>query len=416
MNRARWGHTFLVRLALIAAIVAAMHHSDTTIAGLPERYGELASHLPGIEHAIGRSYSDDYGSPLTAFVFRFRDATSASHALDALDPGFDRPSWDEHRITIDGLGPQTRAYHRVIEGYPSTEILTHHDVSVYVVSLEPVVPDLDTVSLATDVITSMVGTAAGEGLGAYKQDGSSMGGLWDASDVQFYPKLPGASEGGSEPPGASEGDGNPSEGSVDGSDRPEASSEGDPTRMEGFQRGVGRIYGGDPALLDVPGPLPEGFYMLMAGVSEFDTPDHAQAAAVASYESGVRFIIGDSDVNVTPVDLGALGVYAQAAVVFDALDGVTMEVSVVVVQDGPYVYATFTVARGPEADTVARSAAVIEAMLAADAGTGNETFDPAGGSTGGLWDKLPSAGDPVLQGLEPTMDQGVSPGAPSEGD
>lgn len=37
-------------------------------------------------------------------------------------------------------------------------------------------------------------------------------------------------------------------------------------------------------------------------------------------------------------------------------------------------------------------------------GTGHGTFRQDGTSTGGLWDKFPAAGDPVLPGLKPVND------------
>ena len=37
------------------------------------------------------------------------------------------------------------------------------------------------------------------------------------------------------------------------------------------------------------------------------------------------------------------------------------------------------------------------------------TADAAGGSTGGLWDKLPMADDDVLQGIAPESDEPLYP-------
>ena len=53
--------------------------------------------------------------------------------------------------------------------------------------------------------------------------------------------------------------------------------------------------------------------------------------------------------------------------------------------------------------------AVAEAVLGRDAGTGAMTLDADGASTGGLFDRLPTEGDPVLAGTSPVSDMVLFP-------
>lgn len=48
--------------------------------------------------------------------------------------------------------------------------------------------------------------------------------------------------------------------------------------------------------------------------------------------------------------------------------------------------------------------AFTQALIAKPAGTGQVTFRQDGTSTGGLWDKFPAVGDPVLPELKPVND------------
>jgi hypothetical protein len=94
----------------------------------------------------------------------------------------------------------------------------------------------------------------------------------------------------------------------------------------------------------------------------------------------------------------------------------TTGVAALVVQADRYLYAvvvtaietepgTLDDATGTETATLDMATAVVEAMIDAEAGGNEVAFDDAGGSTGGLWDKLPTAGDPVLHGMIPVFDE-----------
>jgi hypothetical protein len=300
-------------------------------------------------------------------------------------------------ITIEGLGSQTRAYHNVIEGTSSAALILSQDATyVYIVDGYTYGEGADAVTPATEAMRAMIAAAAGEGLDVFREDGTSTGGAWD--------KLPPGD--GVSPPGFTTG--------YDEQFYPEPqddTSDGgvDFAQFEGARRAVARSYIGDTSMLASPEAAPVSTYYLAALVAEFGTPEHAAAALDPLYAQASESFVADSGITLEPVELDELGDLSRAATGTVEEDGVTLELSIILVQADAYLYLVVALGVGSGAGTLDASAAVIEAMMAAEAGSGDGTFDGAGGSTGGLWDKLPAAGDPALQGLTPESDEQVYP-------
>jgi hypothetical protein len=162
--------------------------------------------------------------------------------------------------------------------------------------------------------------------------------------------------------------------------------------------------------MESPETAPATTYYLTVLVAEFDAADQAEAAVEPLHQQARESVSADGSLVMEDVDPGDLGEVAQAATGTAEEEGVFYEVSVVTVQDGPYLYITIALGIG-EAGTLETTAAVIAAMLAAETGSEDGTFDAAGGSTGGLWEKFPVAGDAVLQGMMPESDQQLYPAA-----
>jgi hypothetical protein len=333
-------------------------------------------------------------SQVIAFVFRFDSDGNAHAAWETLDTTYERA---EDRIEVAALGTATRAYSRAFSPYETwTEVLTQEGPYVYVVAVLSTSPDLDTVTLATDLIRTMLANQAGDGLGEFRTDGTSRGGLWDTlpSDDEL-------------PPGFV----------VDTDDQPyplraaEDAGMMDFGQVAGTQRAVWRAYSG------IVGPSnPVRGWELYASVVEFDTPDHA-AGALTPVGTAFRAQYAVPWVTLSRVAPARLGDQAAAAVgTSDETTGMTTGVAALVVQADRYLYAvvvtaietepgTLDDATGTETATLDMATAVVEAMIDAEAGGNEVAFDDAGGSTGGLWDKLPTAGDPVLHGMIPVFDE-----------
>ncbi|HYI25403.1 MAG TPA: hypothetical protein VD767_08350 [Thermomicrobiales bacterium] len=139
-------------------------------------------------------------------------------------------------------------------------------------------------------------------------------------------------------------------------------------------------------------------------IAEFDSDEHAEAAFAIAEASLVDEIESSGlAFEETDLDVSADASRAWAG----TLDEDTVQ-ALVITRDGNLMIsvATFTsdvdVARELAAD-------LAQATIDADAGDSDAQFDDFGGSTGGLWDKLPSAGDDVLQGMEPAYDETLYP-------
>jgi hypothetical protein len=155
------------------------------------RFGEAADTLAGVQQVVSRSYlvsnNQVIASQVIAFVFRFDSDGNAHAAWETLDTTYERA---EDRIEVAALGTATRAYSRAFSPYETwTEVLTQEGPYVYVVAVLSTSPDLDTVTLATDLIRTMLANQAGDGLGEFRTDGTSRGGLWDTlpSDDELPP-------------------------------------------------------------------------------------------------------------------------------------------------------------------------------------------------------------------------------------
>jgi hypothetical protein len=382
---------------LTLVIIAVLHGGGTALAGATIGvYGNLAPELAGIEQAVGRNYYNDRSHWLGALVLQFDSEEHAAAALETLDPGNSASAslYADMVITIDGFGPETRAYHNKREGSSSVDILAQDATYLYIVQGTAFEAGADSVTPATAALRAMIAAEAGEGVGDFRDDGTSTGGAWDklppgdgdsppgfttGYDEQFYPESEGTGEGGI-----------------------------DFSQYEGAQRAVARTYIGDASVLASPAAAPAAMYTLAALVAEFDTPDHAAAAVDALHELATESVSANSGLTVEPTDPGDVGELAMAATGAVEEDGATYDVAVITVQDGAYVYVAIALGGG-EAATLETGVAVIEAMSAADAGADAGSFDEAGGSTGGLWDKLPQAGDEVLQGLAPESDAPLYP-------
>lgn len=420
-------------LALLLAAAAMVGHAPRAAADFPFAY------LDGLEQAVTRSYADDDGGEgyisleLSASIARFTTDAYAEvayddvvwqyangYASDALDA---TPEASE----IAGLGDATAAFTSIthftilLEWYLDTTVLVTRDAAeisivtaTFQVEQAPEMPRSG--DLARTMMTSMLATEAGAAEGVENADGTFSGGLWEklppadhealrdygitsSWDHQDFPEIP-----------------DPDEATpVDEED------EGlDFTTLDGAVRAVARDYSGDIGTSLTPESGETSIPYVAVLVAEFERDDQAAAALGTIQEEALASVAGDADIPMEEVVAPELGDDVRARVGSVEEEGVRYEVALLVIQDGPYIYLVSAVGVGRgtgsgEAGTLELTTALAGAIVAADAGTGDGTFDDAGGSTGGLWDKLPAAGAPVLQGLTSDTDYVVYP-EPAEGD
>jgi hypothetical protein len=357
--------------------------------------------LTGIELAVGRHYSSGAATELGAYAFRFDSEANAQAGLEAMDTNYIEADSSRagNAIEIGEFGLETRAYASESELFGSSaSILVVDGRYVYIAAVLTYETGFDMVGLSTAMIQSMMATEAGEGPGEFDPEGASTGGLWNKlptgdsqmpvdlwviHDEQFYP--------------------------ADTSDDPF-----DFAAYEGAQRAIARLYAGDAEALSTPETAPPGTYIINVLVAEFDTAEHAAASFETVYKytaenTVAEFSTDDFPLTTEEVDPGDLGDQAKATLASGEDEGLSVELPILVVQDGRYLYVIFAIAVGENAGSLETAGAVIEAMVDAPAGSGDEAFDAAGSSTGGLWDKLPAAGNEALGELEPEEDSVLYP-------
>lgn len=193
-----------------------------------------------------------------------------------------------------------------------------------------------------------------------------------------------------------------------------------PADLPGLQQAVARSYAGDMAALfatqeaaataaATPDYTSWGVATLNAVVLQFDSEANAASAFTTVVEKMT------SPASTGGIDLGEVeveGFTGPAKAYTASIDqgpGLSLHQAVVLTQDGPYIYQTIAVGLSSPEDALATATDVAKATIANPASEGEGTFVDDGTSTGGLWDKFPVAGDPVLAGVIPEIDTRIYP-------
>lgn len=200
---------------------------------------------------------------------------------------------------------------------------------------------------------------------------------------------------------------------------PEASPAFSPADLPGFQQGYARAYSSDLSALSATPVAAEatpdyasfGVVTLSVVILAFDSEDNA----AGSFEPVVQQVTspastGGIELKELTVE-GLAGPTVAYSAAIDQGPGLTLHEVVLLTQDGPYIYQTIAIALSSPEDAQAFAVNVTQAIVAAPAGEGTGTLAPDGTSTGGPWDKLPKAGDPVLEGMTPVSDDVFDPDA-----
>lgn len=191
--------------------------------------------------------------------------------------------------------------------------------------------------------------------------------------------------------------------------------------FEGIQAAVSRTYGLDveAMLAATPDLGPEDFNQGVNSASvmalQFDSAENA-AAAMQVFRAGIGdqlLLMGQAGTpTITDEDIENVGTQASATTLHTDTDDFETWYRFVLVQDGEYFFVISSLAGASEYTSVADSLA--EYVVTTGEVHGEEAiFVADGASSGGLWDLMPPAGDPALQGLIAVVDETLFP-APTE--
>jgi hypothetical protein len=134
----------------------------------------------------------------------------------------------------------------------------------------------------------------------------------------------------------------------------------------------------------------------------FDEAANAQPALATAATTQLSLL----DLDSAGLEDVEANVQADEAVAYAGeveFEGERFGVAVILSQTGPYVL-TVVVVTTDDDNAQAFAEEISQAAIEADASEGEGTFSDDGTSRGGVWDKLPDAGDEVLRGLEPVGD------------
>ena len=197
---------------------------------------------------------------------------------------------------------------------------------------------------------------------------------------------------------------------------PEASPEFAVASLPGFVQGAARTWASDIAATPLaPSSTPDyaslGVVTLSAIIYEFDSDTDAAAA----FDPVVGETTGPASTGGIELSEMAVEGFSGRVSAFSAAvaqgPGLTMHQVLLTAQDGPFIYQTIAVALSSVEDAQEVAVGVAQAMIAAPAGAAPATFDRKGASSGGIWDKFPPAGDPILQGMKVELDDQLAPAA-----
>jgi hypothetical protein len=186
----------------------------------------------------------------------------------------------------------------------------------------------------------------------------------------------------------------------------------DLTQLEGIEQGVSRAYSVDYEALfaspsaDAEFEMPTGIQMISGVILKFDSEDNAKAArdkANEELKSQTSEELGLEEFEVEGLNDDTIGLHGVEE---DETLGSTQS-SVIMTQEGEYLYLVFSIGTGSEEEVDTRSSAIdfVKHVVDADAGDGEGTFNADGTSEGGLWDKFPDADDDMVKDLVPADEQ-----------
>jgi hypothetical protein len=397
-------------LALLAALPGVVATPRTAGAQYYDVYSNAPfDQLAGLQQAIQRLYQGENELNIYADVARFDSEANAAAGFETLNTYYldayataGSPIAFEPADATTNL-PGSLAYHALLDtdGNPYADmalVQAQDGVNVYSVFVSNYAydsnPEEMALGLAVTVIDAMAVAPDGMSTPEAEVDGVMTGGSWTffplLGDVvlEFY--------------GFTYSEDTEWFAVAESTPEPETSSDssdliyGD---AEGLLAVIGRSY--TPV-----GDGPEGVDDVYVEIAAFDDPDTA-AAGFAIAETAMTEEIASMGADFEPVEAdveSSDGTLAWAG----PLEGTDSSLAVIVSRAESHVVAIVIIGDA-NADLLGFAEELSQVVIEADAGDSEETFDMSGGSTGGLWDKMPDPEDEVLQDLEPYFDDQLYP-------
>jgi hypothetical protein len=396
-------------LALLAALPGVVAMPRTASAQYYDVYSNAPfDQLAGLQQAIQRLYQGENQLNIYADIARFDTGADAAAGLEALNAyyldAFANAGTPTAFESTDppANAPSALAYHAILEEssnpYADMALIQVqdgdlvHTVTVFNYAYDTT-QDERASGVAGEMIAAMVAIPTLFATPEAVEDGEMIGGSWTklprlADEVPQRYRMTYSED---------------TEWFAVAESTPEPETGSEPSDLiygdaEGLLAVIGRSY--EPA-----GDGPEGVVDAYVEIAAFEDPD-AAAAGFATAEMGITEEIATTGVELEPVeaDVSSDGTIAWTG----PLEGTDSSLAVVVSRAESYVVAIVIIG-DTDADLLSFAEELSRSVIEADAGDGEETFDMSGGSTGGLWDKMPDPEDEVIQSLEPYFDDQLYP-------
>ena len=360
----------------------------------------------GIEEVIHRLYQGPPSVNMYAHIARFDTAEHAGQGLEALNAWFvvafatygDTMALEPAEAATSVAG--SRAYFTLLDIGTDAEpygelalIQAQDDVYVYTVAVNnDYAGDLDEIALeaAVAMIDAIAATPVGEA--------TPSAGFGEPATSGTWAKLP------------------PQEHEVPQRYGITYTEDTVYLAPEPLSESMRAIYGSGDGLVTVVargyglGNELEGFDIVgYIEIAAFDDPANAEAvfAQVGPAQLSALGLDG-TDMEETTADVSADAVVTYGGQ-FDNDVGEQFAVAVIVARSGPYVITVVVAAELGSQDALAFAGELTQAVIDAEAGTGDPRYVDWGMSTGGVWDKLPLTGDAVLRDMRTTEDSQLHP-------
>jgi hypothetical protein len=400
-------------ILVLAVIAGAIAPPGGASAQYYPTYSEAPyADLTGLQEAIQRHYQNTITAQLNIYadIARFDTEANAAAGFETLNAyyigSFGTAASPLAFAPVDGpaLGAETRAYHATVEEFGNRHEAAFVQVldGAYVYQVMALNYNDHQVAIAVDeaaiaLLEVIIVTPAGIGTPATDFE-RAVSGTWDK-----FPEV---------------GDEVPERyGILNASDSGWLEIEIETATPEvadtpfGFSKDfvaiVDRTYGTlDPATGE---PKEEG---LRAFVQIAESVDPAGAEpAFTSAEAAYSGEFEAGGITLEPAEAGVTADEVTAWTSQTELEGQQLQVALVLVRSGPYVFLVGVTNTDAEAepDPLTFASALAQAIVDASAESGPGELADDGASTGGIWDKLPATGDEVLGGLVAYADEQYHP-------
>ena len=201
--------------------------------------------------------------------------------------------------------------------------------------------------------------------------------------------------------------------------------------LKGVKAAVSRSYAMDigdivdAASMDTPQPVvPDGPILMLALVAQFDTAEHASDATTTLHDRLIKQGSSNStNIQLEATETSNLGDIAWALSGTRASGTSTISINGLLVQKNEWIYLAITVSDNDSGSDAAL--ALVQFSLENRPSTDDIIYDHTGRSRGGIWAKLPAAGDTItlrqgntstdaLSGTQPVYDAQLLPPPPPE--